>query len=94
MGFLRNQKNGYNLLFDGYMYKKEASFRSTINWICSDGNGKRLSENKCLARCITKWEGGIKLGKNLHNHPRKFTDLPASTISPKVFQERFKYAGF
>ncbi|TDG44613.1 hypothetical protein AWZ03_008934 [Drosophila navojoa] len=62
--FTRNQKQGYNLIFNGYMYKKEASFRATINWICSDGNGKRLNENKCSARAITKFEGGIKLGKN------------------------------
>lgn len=80
--YMRNQKQGLNLIFRGYMYKKEASFRSTINWICSSGNGKRVSENKCTARCITKLEGGLKLGKNPHNHPPKFTEdaLPANVI--------------
>ncbi|XP_013102006.1 modifier of mdg4 isoform X11 [Stomoxys calcitrans] len=81
--YMRNQKQGLNLIFRGYMYKKEASFRSTINWICSNGNGKRVSENKCTARCITKVEGGLKLGKNPHNHPPKFTpdSMPANLIS-------------
>lgn len=80
--YMRNQKQGLNLIFRGYMYKKEASFRSTINWICSNGNGKRRSENKCTARCITNLEGGLKLGKNAHNHPPKFNDdtLPANLI--------------
>ncbi|XP_075153031.1 modifier of mdg4-like isoform X11 [Haematobia irritans] len=81
--YMRNQKQGLNLIFRGYMYKKEASFRSTINWICSNGNGKRVSENKCTARCITKIEGGLKLGKNPHNHPPKFTPdtMPSNLIS-------------
>lgn len=82
MFFLRNQKQGYNLIFHGYMYKKEASFRSTINWICSSGNGKRVSENKCTARCITNSEGALKLGKNQHNHPPKFTkqNMPSNLL--------------
>ncbi|KRG00195.1 uncharacterized protein Dwil_GK12763, isoform G [Drosophila willistoni] len=70
--FIRNQKQGYNLIFNGYMYKREASFRNTMNWICSDGNGKRLNENKCAARAITKADGSIKLGKNAHNHEPRF----------------------
>uniref|UniRef100_A0A1A9VHY4 FLYWCH-type domain-containing protein n=1 Tax=Glossina austeni TaxID=7395 RepID=A0A1A9VHY4_GLOAU len=80
--FMLNQKQGYNLIFHGYMYKKEASFRSTVNWICSNGNGKRASDNKCTARCITKMEGSLKLGKNPHNHPPKFTQnsLPANLL--------------
>ncbi|XP_073819444.1 modifier of mdg4-like isoform X11 [Musca autumnalis] len=80
--YMRNQKQGLNLIFRGYMYKKEASFRSTINWICSSGNGKRVSENKCTARCITKVEGGLKLGKNPHNHPPKFSadNMPSNLI--------------
>ncbi|XP_030374919.1 modifier of mdg4-like isoform X11 [Scaptodrosophila lebanonensis] len=82
--YMRNQKQGYNLIFNGYMYKKEASFRATVNWICSDGNGKRLSENKCSARAITKIDGGIKLGKNLHNHVPRFhgNSVPDNLISP------------
>ncbi|KRG00200.1 uncharacterized protein Dwil_GK26809 [Drosophila willistoni] len=73
--FVRNQKQGYNLIFNGHMYKREANYRNTTNWICSDGNGKRVHENKCIARAITKSDGGIKLGKNSHNHaPRFFGD--------------------
>uniref|UniRef100_A0A1A9ZT79 FLYWCH-type domain-containing protein n=1 Tax=Glossina pallidipes TaxID=7398 RepID=A0A1A9ZT79_GLOPL len=65
--FMLNQKQGYNLIFHGYMYKKEASFRSTVNWICSNGNGKRASDNKCTARCITKMEGSLKLVKTYYD---------------------------
>ncbi|XP_053946037.1 modifier of mdg4 isoform X11 [Anastrepha ludens] len=85
--YLRNQKQGYNLIFNGFMYKKEASFRSTINWICSSGNGKRVSDNKCTARCITKWDGSLKLGKHPHNHPPKFTPetMPAKALSRTEF---------
>lgn len=67
--YQRNQKLGTNLIFNGYVYKREASFRNTTNWVCSKGNGKRLSENKCRARCITsEKEGALKLGKFEHNH--------------------------
>lgn len=85
--YMRNQKQGYNLLFNGFMYKKEASFRSTINWICSRGNGRRVSDNKCTARCITKWDGSIKLGKHPHNHPPKFTPetMPSKALSRAEF---------
>ena len=80
--FLRNQKQGYNLIFHGYMYKKEASFRNTINWICSMGNGKRVCENKCSARAIVNVDGHIKLGKKAHNHPPKFPngELPSNVM--------------
>ncbi|KAH8369278.1 hypothetical protein KR009_006145 [Drosophila setifemur] len=89
--FLRNQKQGFNLVFNGYMYKKEASFRSTVNWICSDGNGKRLTENKCSARAITKIEGGIKLGKNAHNHPPRFMggNIPAKLLPKDIFYPQY-----
>ncbi|XP_026845099.1 modifier of mdg4 isoform X14 [Drosophila persimilis] len=85
--FMRNQKQGYNLVHNGYMYKKEASFRASVNWICSDGNGKRLNENKCAARAITKTGGGIKLGKNDHNHMPRFTgnNVPAKLITKGIF---------
>ncbi|XP_011198631.2 modifier of mdg4 isoform X10 [Bactrocera dorsalis] len=85
--YMRNQKQGYNLIFNGFMYKKEASFRSTINWICSRGNGRRVSDNKCTARCITKWDGSIKLGKHPHNHPPKFTPetMPSKALSRAEF---------
>ncbi|XP_068152136.1 uncharacterized protein pre-mod(mdg4)-K [Drosophila tropicalis] len=81
--FIRNQKQGYNMIFNGYMYKKEANYSSTINWICSDGNGKRVHQNKCVARAITKDEGGIKLGKNDHNHPPRFVcdNVPKKLIT-------------
>ncbi|EDV94594.1 GH18773 [Drosophila grimshawi] len=89
--FVRNQKQGYNLIFNGYMYKKEASFRATINWICSDGNGKRINENKCSARAITKFDGGIKLGKNAHNHPPRFTgnSVPAKLMTKEMLLSQY-----
>ncbi|XP_017119638.2 modifier of mdg4-like isoform X14 [Drosophila elegans] len=89
--FLRNQKQGFNLVFNGYMYKKEASFRATVNWICSDGNGKRLNENKCSARAITKFDGGIKLGKNAHNHPPRFLsgNVPAKLMPKDAFYPQY-----
>lgn len=65
---MENQKRGINLIFNGYMFKREATFRSSINWICSKGNGKRASDDKCLARCVTRFDGSIKLGKHPHNH--------------------------
>ncbi|XP_012159354.1 modifier of mdg4 isoform X11 [Ceratitis capitata] len=85
--YMRNQKQGYNLIFNGYMYKKEASFRSTINWICSRGNGRRVSDNKCTARCITKLDGSIKLGKHPHNHSPKFNpeSMPAKALPGAEF---------
>ncbi|XP_060650277.1 modifier of mdg4-like isoform X10 [Drosophila nasuta] len=89
--FMRNQKQGYNLIFNGYMYKKEASFRATVNWICSDGNGKRLTDNKCSARAITKFAGGIKLGKNAHNHPPRFTGncVPAKLMHKDMLLQQY-----
>ncbi|XP_034485532.1 modifier of mdg4-like isoform X12 [Drosophila innubila] len=88
---MRNQKQGYNLIFNGYMYKKEASFRATVNWICSDGNGKRTTENKCSARAITKFAGGIKLGKNPHNHPPRFTGncVPAKLMLKDMLLQQY-----
>lgn len=93
--FILNQKQGFNLIFHGYMYKREASYKTTVNWICSSGNGKRASENKCAARCITKLKGALKLGKNPHNHPPRFTQdtMPVNLLKaegglllPRTFQ--------
>lgn len=68
--FERNQKCGINLIFNGHVYKKEATFKTTTTWVCSKGNGKRLSQNKCRARCITSDNDlSLKLGKYGHNHP-------------------------
>lgn len=63
-----NQKSGKNLKFNGYVYRKEANFKSSTNWVCAFGNGKRQNENKCAARCVTTEKGSIKLGKHKHNH--------------------------
>ncbi|XP_055385172.1 modifier of mdg4 isoform X2 [Condylostylus longicornis] len=68
--FIANQKKGTNLIYNGYMYVREAAYNLTINWICSRGNGRFKSnmEKKCRARCVTHKNGSIKLGKHLHNH--------------------------
>lgn len=69
---MQNQKKGHNLVFEGFAYKKEATFKQSCNWICVNGNGKLTAADKCLARCITRVGGDIKLGKHRHNHPPKY----------------------
>lgn len=56
------------LTFDGYSYRKEASFPTTINWICVKNDAKMKNGQTCTARCITRTDGCIKLGKTRHNH--------------------------
>ncbi|XP_063705201.1 modifier of mdg4-like isoform X28 [Culicoides brevitarsis] len=59
-----NQKKGQNLLFAGYSYRKEASFKSSINWICT-----KSGIHGCKGRMVQTTAGLIKLGKNQHCHP-------------------------
>lgn len=69
LSYVSNMKRGKNLKLNGFMYSKEASFKTSTNWVCVKGNGKLLTENKCMARCVTRDNGSIKLGKHKHNHP-------------------------
>ncbi|EDS31246.1 predicted protein [Culex quinquefasciatus] len=59
-----NQKGGKNLLFFNYVYRKEASFKTSINWVCNQNVVSR-----CQARIVQKTVSGeLKLGKHGHNH--------------------------
>ncbi|XP_052567435.1 uncharacterized protein LOC128093751 [Culex pipiens pallens] len=59
-----NQKGGKNLLFFNYVYRKEASFKTSINWVCNQNVVSR-----CQARLVQKTASGeLKLGKHGHNH--------------------------
>lgn len=66
----KNRKDGINLYCQGYVYRKKANFRSSINWVCAkapyrDENNKLVS---CPGRCVTNEDGEIKLSKKAHNH--------------------------
>lgn len=64
-----NKKKTFNLHFNGYIYAKEASFKTSTNWICTNGHGKAdQNGKKCTARCITRANQSIKLNKHQHNH--------------------------
>lgn len=67
---MENSKRGYNLLFNGYQYSKEACFKTSTNWVCLLNSDKHL---KCRARCITRINNNsIKLGNHKHNHPSQW----------------------
>lgn len=59
---VQNQKKGHNLIFGGYSYRREATFKSSSNWICS-----KSATNGCRGRLITRIDGCLKLGKNPHS---------------------------
>lgn len=68
--FFRNRKGGINLFCDGFVYRKKAKFRNTINWVCSkapvrDGNNRLIL---CYGRCVTDEDGFVRLSKKGHNH--------------------------
>lgn len=59
-----NAKGGRNLVFNGFMYRKEASFKTSTNWVCNRAGTK----DKCMARCVTRMDQSIRLGKYQHTH--------------------------
>uniref|UniRef100_A0A1B0CAM1 FLYWCH-type domain-containing protein n=1 Tax=Lutzomyia longipalpis TaxID=7200 RepID=A0A1B0CAM1_LUTLO len=59
--FTKNPKGRELLNFRGYTYTKEASFKTCTNWVCTSGHGNKKIQ--CNARCVTKTDGAIKLGK-------------------------------
>lgn len=59
-----NQKRNSNLVLGRYTYRREASFKNTINWVCS----KSTATERCHARCITRTDGSLKLSSKSHNH--------------------------
>lgn len=67
MALIENNKRGYNLLFNGYHYSKEACFKTITDWVCLLNSDKQW---KCRARCVTRINNNcIKLGNHKHNHP-------------------------
>lgn len=68
--FFRNRKGGMNLFYDGFVYRKKAKYRNTINWVCAKAP-IRDAENRlilCHGRCVTDEDGFVRLGKRSHNH--------------------------
>lgn len=66
----KNRKRGINLFYRGYMYRKKAYFRSSVNWVCAKAPF-RDETNKvvwCPGRCVTNEDGSIHLSKKPHNH--------------------------
>ncbi|XP_059611364.1 modifier of mdg4-like isoform X21 [Phlebotomus argentipes] len=70
--FTKNNKGRQLLTYRGYTYRKEASFKTSTNWICS--SDKENQTTSCNARCVTRQDGAIKLGKRQHNHAKVLTD--------------------
>lgn len=68
--FYRNRKGGINLYHDGFIYRRKAKYRNTINWVCSrapirDENNRLIL---CYGRCVTDEDGFLRLSKKGHNH--------------------------
>lgn len=63
---IKNERRMENLYFNGYKYRKEAAFKTAVNWVCT--------YPKCGSRCMTNpFENSIKFGKHFkHNHPKEF----------------------
>ncbi|XP_031625147.1 modifier of mdg4-like isoform X20 [Contarinia nasturtii] len=75
--FVPNRKGGINLLYDGYLYRKKATYRNTTNWVCAKAP-TRDSNNRlilCYGRCVTDEGHHVRLSKKGHNHPPVDIDL-------------------
>lgn len=70
--FIRNRKNGINLVYKGYVYRKKATYKNTTNWVCAKA-ATRNHENKlilCYGRCVTDEKNHmLNVSKKGHNHP-------------------------
>lgn len=71
----KNRKDGINLYYNGYVYRRKAYFRNSINWVCAkapyrDANQKLVC---CPGRCVTSENGTIKLSKKRHIHEPVFS---------------------
>lgn len=72
---IKNKKGGFNLLFNGYEYVKEANFKTSTNWVCATRFKNSDKWEKCQARCVTRTDDSIKLSQRLHNHPPQFSKV-------------------
>ncbi|KFB53267.1 Mod(mdg4)-h55.7c [Anopheles sinensis] len=55
----------------GFVYQKEASFRTTTNWVCirNGRKGDTLLGDRCQARVVQRMDdGALKLNRHTHNH--------------------------
>lgn len=68
--YIRNRRNGINLLHQGYTYRRKANNSKTTNWVCSQSaiQDAQMRWISCPARCIVTSIGGIKLSGKQHNH--------------------------
>lgn len=71
-----NRKMGINLVYRGYAYRRKASFRNTVNWVCARAAA-------CPARVVTNGEGAIKLSRKWHDHgpQSQFDDSAGAGLS-------------
>uniref|UniRef100_A0A1B0GN84 FLYWCH-type domain-containing protein n=1 Tax=Phlebotomus papatasi TaxID=29031 RepID=A0A1B0GN84_PHLPP len=69
--FTETERGRQLLNFRGYTYKKETTFKTSINWICAEDKENR--NGACNARCVTRQDGAIKLGRRRHNHSNTLT---------------------
>lgn len=69
--YYRNRKGGTNLFHDGFVYRKKAKYRNTINWVCAKAPVRDMEHRLvfCHGRCVTDEDGFVRLGKRNHNHP-------------------------
>lgn len=63
-----NRKNGVNLFYQGYVYRRKANFRNSVNWVCSKPQSRDGRTTFCPARCVTNASGAIKFGRRSHDH--------------------------
>lgn len=85
--FVRNRKGGVNLLYGGFVYRKKAEYKNTINWVCAKAP-TRDSNNRlilCYGRCVTDEDCHVRLSKKGHNHPP--VDLNMFEDTKQVFDD-------
>lgn len=64
-----NRRLGVSLVYLGYVYRRKASFRNTVNWVCSKTQSYSGGRSTfCPARCVTNSDGAIKLSRRWHDH--------------------------
>uniref|UniRef100_A0A182QDE8 BEN domain-containing protein n=1 Tax=Anopheles farauti TaxID=69004 RepID=A0A182QDE8_9DIPT len=71
---------GNRMYLFGYSYRKAASFRSTVDWVCVRND----QPNRCLARLVQRMvDGALKLNRHKHNHePEKDQEEEKLTRTP------------
>lgn len=75
--FVKNRKGNQNLVYKGFVYRKKAQYKNTINWVCAkaptrDHNNRLIL---CYGRCVTDDKNHIRLSKKGHNHSPNSNDI-------------------